>query len=122
MAFLTPAQENASLLYLAVCGAVAMCSMILPGFSGSYVLMMMGNYQLVMIDAVVDLRVGVLLPFAVGAVIGLVAFARFLSWIFSRFHDQTIALLTGSLFSGSLSILWDRGKQRSCRPSSRGTS
>ena len=105
MAFLTPAQENTSLLYLAVCGAVAICSMILPGLSGSYVLMMMGNYQLVMIDAVVDLRVGVLLPFAVGAVIGLAAFARFLSWIFSRFHDQTIALLTGFIF-GSLSILW----------------
>jgi putative membrane protein len=82
-----------------------MCSMILPGLSGSYVLLLMGNYQLVMINAVNDLNVTVLLPVAAGAGIGLLLFARFLSWVFKRFHDQTLALLTGFIFR-SLAVLW----------------
>lgn len=103
--FLTPAEENASPVYLFICGVIAICSMILPGLSGSYVLLLMGNYQLVMIDAVVHMRLDILIPVAVGAAAGLASFARFLNWVFSRFHDGTIALLTGFIF-GSLSTLW----------------
>ena len=105
IAFMTPAEENASVPYLLLCGAVAMCSMILPGLSGSYVLLLMGNYHLVMIKAVSNFDLAVLVPVGIGAAAGLAAFARLLSWIFKRFHDQTIALLTGFIF-GSLSILW----------------
>ncbi len=105
IAFLEPAAENASIPYLLVCGAIAMCSMILPGLSGSYVLLLMGNYQLVMIKAVAGFDLAVLIPVGIGAVAGLAAFARLLSWIFKKYHDQTIALLTGFIF-GSLSILW----------------
>ena len=105
LAFLKPAEENASILYLILCGAIAMCSMILPGLSGSYVLLLMGNYQLVMIHAVSGLELAILIPVGIGAAGGLAAFARLLSWIFAKFHDQTIALLTGFIF-GSLSILW----------------
>jgi len=105
IAFMTPAEENASIPYLLICGAIAMCSMILPGLSGSYVLLLMGNYQLVMIKAVSGFDLGILIPVGIGAVAGLAAFARLLSWIFKKFHDQTIALLTGFIF-GSLSILW----------------
>ncbi|WP_372806061.1 DUF368 domain-containing protein [Pontiella sp.] len=105
LAFLEPAEQNSSIPYLLVCGAVAMCSMILPGLSGSYVLLLMGNYQLVMIDAINHFDFKVLVPVGIGAAAGLVAFSRLLSWIFKKFHDQTIALLTGFIF-GSLSILW----------------
>ncbi len=105
IAFLEPAEENASIPYLLVCGAVAMCSMILPGLSGSYVLLLMGNYQLVMIKSVSNFDLGVLIPVGIGAAIGLAAFARLLAWIFKKFHDQTIAILTGFIF-GSLCILW----------------
>jgi putative membrane protein len=105
IAFMEPAEENASITYLLICGVVAMCSMILPGLSGSYVLLLMGNYQLVMIHAVNNFDLGILLPVGIGAAAGLAAFARLLSWIFKKFHDQTIALLTGFIF-GSLSILW----------------
>ena len=105
IAFMTPAEENASIPYLILCGAIAMCSMILPGLSGSYVLLLMGNYQLVMIKAVSTFDLAILIPVGIGAVAGLVAFARLLSWIFKKFHDQTLALLTGFIF-GSLSILW----------------
>jgi putative membrane protein len=105
IAFMEPAAENASMPYLLACGAIAMCSMILPGLSGSYVLLLMGNYQLVMIKAVSAFDLAILIPVGIGAVLGLAAFARLLSWIFKKYHDQTIALLTGFIF-GSLSILW----------------
>ena len=105
IALVEPATENTSIPYLLLCGAIAMCSMILPGLSGSYVLLLMGNYQLIMIDAVNDFNLAVLLPVAAGAGIGLLLFARFLSWVFKQFHDQTVALLTGFIF-GSLTILW----------------
>jgi len=105
IAFLEPAEENASIPYLVLCGAIAMCSMILPGLSGSYVLLLMGNYELVMIKAVNTFDLGILIPVGVGAVAGLAVFARLLSWIFKKFHDQTIALLSGFIL-GSLAILW----------------
>jgi putative membrane protein len=105
IAFMEPAAENASIPYLLICGAVAMCSMILPGLSGSYVLLLMGNYELVMIRAVNSFDLAVLIPVGIGAAAGLAAFARLLSWIFRKFHDQTVALLSGFIF-GSLAILW----------------
>ncbi len=102
---LTPASENSSFLYLLLCGVVAICSMILPGLSGSFVLILMGNYQLVMIDAVNDLDFGILIPIGIGAIAGLVIFSHFLSWLLGRFPNSTIALLSGFIL-GSLGILW----------------
>lgn len=102
---MNPATENTGTLYLLLCGAVAMCSMILPGLSGSFVLILMGNYQLVMIDAVNDRNLEILIPVGIGAVLGLLAFSHILSWVFKRFRDQTISLLTGFIL-GSLSVLW----------------
>ncbi len=102
---LPAAAENTSFWYLLLCGIVAVCSMILPGLSGSFVLILMGNYKLVMIDAVNHLNLMVLLPVVIGAAIGLLGFSYFLSWIFKKYKDQTIALLTGFIL-GSLAILW----------------
>jgi len=105
IAFMEPATENSSTLYLLLCGAIAMCSMILPGLSGSYVLLLMGNYQLVMIDAINHFQLEVLIPIGLGAVGGLLIFARLLAWVFRRFHNQTLAVMTGFIF-GSLAVLW----------------
>jgi len=111
IAFGTPAQENHNFLYLILCGVVGTCSMILPGLSGSYVLLLMGNYEYVMIDAVNLLTtspweaIKILVPVVIGAVVGLLAFAHLLSWIFKKFHDQTVALLTGFIL-GSTPIIW----------------
>lgn len=102
---LKPASENSSLVYLLVCGIVATCSMILPGLSGSFVLILMGNYKLVMIDAVNDLNIRILLPVVVGAVIGLVLFSNILSWVFKKYKNQTISVLTGFIL-GSIGVLW----------------
>ena len=105
IAFGTPANENSNLVYLLICGVVATCSMILPGLSGSFVLVLMGNYQLIMIDAVNDLNLKILLPVVIGGVVGLLAFSHLLSWIFKNYRDITIAVLTGFIL-GSMPIIW----------------
>ncbi len=111
VALMTPAKENTDFFYLVLCGVVAMASMIIPGISGSFVLLLMGNYSLVMIDSVVKLSSGdlsvlrVLIPVGVGAVIGLVVLSHLLAWIFKRYHDTAVALMTGFV-AGSLLIIW----------------
>ena len=105
IAFGTPAKENSNILYLIICGAVATCSMILPGLSGSFVLVLMGNYQLIMIDAVNDLNLKILIPVVIGGVVGLLAFSHLLSWIFKNYRDITISVLTGFIL-GSMPIIW----------------
>lgn len=105
IAFGTPAQENSNLIYLIICGAVATCSMILPGLSGSFVLVLMGNYQLIMIDAVNDFNLKILLPVVFGGVVGLLAFSHLLSWIFKNYRNITIAVLTGFIL-GSMPIIY----------------
>ncbi len=105
ISFMNPATENDSFLYLLICGVVAVCSMILPGLSGSFVLILMGNYELVMIDAVNEGNLGVLLPIILGGIVGILVLSHLLSWVYKRFKNQTIAILTGFIL-GSLSILW----------------
>lgn len=105
ISLLSPASQNDSFFYLILCGGVAICSMILPGISGSFVLILMGNYELIVIDAVSTLNFRILVPVAIGAIAGLLAFSHFLSWIFNKFRDETLATLTGFIL-GSLMILW----------------
>lgn len=105
LSLVNPAAENSSFFYLVICGVVAVCSMILPGLSGSFVLILMGNYQLVAIDAINNRDFQILLPVLIGAVGGLIAFSHLLSWVFKRYKNQTIALLTGFIL-GSLNVLW----------------
>lgn len=102
---LTPATENDGFIYLMICGVVAVCSMILPGLSGSFVLILMGNYQLVMIEAINDLRLDILLPVVLGSIVGLLGFSYILSWVFKKYRNQTISILTGFIL-GSLGIIW----------------
>lgn len=105
VSFMNPATSNDSFYYLVICGVVAVCSMILPGLSGSFVLILMGNYELVMIDAVNEGNLAVLGPVVLGGMVGIIALSHILSWVYSKFKDQTIAILTGFIL-GSLSILW----------------
>ena len=105
ISIMSPAAENDSFYYLFICGIVAVCSMIIPGLSGSFVLILMGNYKLVFIEAVNNFDLGILVPVGLGAIFGLIAFSHLLSWIFKRFRDPTLALLTGFIL-GSLGMLW----------------
>ncbi|HLU53174.1 MAG TPA: DUF368 domain-containing protein [Acidimicrobiia bacterium] len=85
-------------------GAVAICAMILPGVSGSFMLLMMGMYAPVL-GAVNDRRVLAVLVFALGCVIGLASFSTLLNLLLDRFHDVVIAAMVG-LMVGSLRVLW----------------
>lgn len=93
-----------SLLFYFFAGAVAICAMILPGISGSFILLLMGAYGPVM-DALKTFNIPIIAVFIIGCVAGLMAFSRFLNWMFSRHHDLTVATLTGFLL-GSLTIVW----------------
>lgn len=104
LALLAPASENSSFLYVFICGAVAISSMILPGLSGSFVLIIMGNYSLVL-GAINNFSIDVLVPFALGCGFGIIAFSHILSWVFKRFSSQTLALMTGFVL-GSLVVIW----------------
>ena len=101
---LKPATENDSFVYLFISGVVAICSMILPGLSGSFILVLMGDYQLIL-RAVDQMDIMLIVPVALGAVFGLLAFAHLLSWLYKKYKNQTIAVLTGFIL-GSLSVLW----------------
>jgi putative membrane protein len=100
-----PAAENSSPFYVFINGVIAIVSMILPGLSGSFVLILLGNYQLIAINAINNFDLSIIIPFALGAGIGLVLFSHFLSWLFKSYKNQTIALLTGFIL-GSLGVLW----------------
>ena len=112
------ADENASLLYVFICGAIAICAMILPGISGSFILILMGAYQLIfgtikeLIDSLVASNFAaffnhlkLIIVFIVGCLFGLISFSRLLSWLFKNYHNTTVALLIGFLI-GSLNKVW----------------
>ena len=112
MVFLPQAQESQNIMYLMICGVVAMCSMIIPGVSGSFVLILMGNYNLIMVESLTKLgdfklkeALTILVPVGLGAVIGMAVLSRVLSWLFKRFHDIAVATITGFV-AGSLVTIW----------------
>ena len=101
---LMPAVTPNAPWFLFLSGAVAICAMILPGISGSFILVLLGKYQYVL-DAVNNRDFITLFLVAAGAVAGLTIFSRFLGWLFRKYHDLTIALLCG-LMLGSLRKVW----------------
>lgn len=101
---LVPVQTPDDWWFLIFSGAVAICAMILPGISGSFILVLLGKYQF-FINAIntrdlVSLALG-----GIGVVVGLVSFAQILTWLFRRYHDLTVAALIG-LMIGSLRKVW----------------
>jgi putative membrane protein len=101
--------ENAAFVFLS--GMISICAMILPGISGSYLLLIMRKYDYLLSNIgmiggteTMDGIIG-LLPFMLGAVVGLAAFSRFLSWLLGKYHSQTISVLIGFLI-GSLFVIW----------------
>lgn len=107
---LPPASENTNFFYLLLCGVAAVSSMIIPGISGSFVLLLMGNYLLILgaiSGAASDpgRSIKLLIPFGIGVVAGLLVLSHVLSWLFKRYHDIAVALMTGFV-AGSLYIIW----------------
>lgn len=115
---LGPSEESQNLFYIFICGAIAVCAMILPGISGSFILLLLGAYETVLgavSETVKSLKDGnfelvmsnglTLIVFIAGCLIGLITFSKLLNWLFKKAHDLTIAILTGFLI-GSLNKIW----------------
>ena len=101
---LTPSHTPDNMFFIFLCGAIAICTMILPGISGSFILVVMGKYDYMM-AAVSNLDWGVLAVFALGCLAGILAFAKLLHWLLARWERQTMLVLTGFVL-GSLVKVW----------------
>jgi len=101
---LPPNQNVDSLPYLFLSGALAICAMILPGISGAFILVLLGSYKTIL-EAVHERNFLMIGTVALGAIFGLLSFARLLKWMFKNFHNATLALLTGFIL-GSLNKIW----------------
>ncbi len=101
---ISPAEANTSYWFVFVSGMIAICAMILPGISGSFILVLLGMYKFIL-GAVGDLNIAVLLIFIAGAAIGIISFSNVLSWLLRKYHDLTIAMLAGFMV-GSLNKVW----------------
>lgn len=100
----SPAQGPEALWYVFLVGAIAICAMILPGVSGSFLLLLMGMYEYIL-GSLHELYIPVILVFMAGAATGLISFSHLLSWLLRRYHDLTVALLSGFMV-GSLIKVW----------------
>lgn len=116
---LLPPMENPNASwYIFLSGAIAICAMILPGISGSFILLLLGSYELIL-TSIKDLKLTIIAVFASGCIVGLLSFSKLLSWMFKKYHDLTIAILTGFLI-GSLNKIWPWKKTISSRLNSHG--
>ena len=127
ISFLNPATQNDHLWFVFLCGIISVTGMALPGFSGSFILILLGNYVLLLVDSVnvlfdtfVYLFSGdfsfmsdpnhirllkVLLVFTLGSIVGLVSLSHLLSYILKRYKNRTLALIMGFI-TGSLGVVW----------------
>lgn len=101
---LSPTHTPDNGFFVFLCGAIAVCTMVLPGISGSFILVIMGKYDFIM-QAISDLNWRVLALFGVGCAVGILAFSKFLHWLLGRFEKQTLLVLLGFVL-GSLVKVW----------------
>ncbi|WP_346863925.1 DUF368 domain-containing protein [uncultured Draconibacterium sp.] len=101
---ISPAEANTSYWFIFVSGAIAICAMILPGISGSFILVLLGMYKFIL-EAVGDVNIAVIGTFMVGAAVGIISFSNVLSWLLKKYHNLTIAVLAGFMV-GSLNKVW----------------
>lgn len=100
----TPAETPSHFLFIFLCGAIAICAMILPGISGSFILVLLGKYFFIM-EAVKTLDLKVIAIFGIGACVGITSFSRLLSYALSHMCNITLAVLSGFML-GSLNKVW----------------
>jgi putative membrane protein len=100
----TPSQSPDAYWFIFITGALAICAMILPGISGAFILVLLKKYQFMM-AALTGFNIPVILVFITGCLAGLLTFSRILSWVLSKYHSITIALLGGFML-GSLNKVW----------------
>lgn len=127
ISFLSPAKENSNLLFVFFCGIISVSGMTIPGLSGSFLIMLMGNYVLLLVDAVNALfdtiaevviwdfsfltneprihLLQVLIVFTLGSIVGLVSLSHLLTYVLKRYKKATFAVIIGFI-TGSLGVVW----------------
>ncbi len=101
---ITPADTTEAWWFIFLSGALAICAMILPGISGSFILLLLGKYQFIL-NALNEGRISVIAVLLMGALVGIVSFSHLLSWLLRKYHHLTIAVLSGFMI-GSLNKIW----------------
>lgn len=101
---LAPAETPTALWFIFLSGAIAICAMILPGISGSFILLLLGKYEYVL-EAVKSFDLGVIVVFALGCAIGIVAFSKLIHWLLNHQKVATMSILAGFML-GSLNKIW----------------
>ncbi|CAN5435758.1 DUF368 domain-containing protein [soil metagenome] len=101
---LTPTETPTNLFFIFLCGALAICAMILPGISGAFILLLIGKYEY-MITALIHFDIPVIAVFVFGCFLGLVGFSHVLSWVFKHYRFPALAVLAGVMI-GSLNKVW----------------
>ena len=101
---LSPTTTPDDLWFIFICGAIAVCTMILPGISGSFILVILGKYDYIM-QSVNQLNLPVLLVLGLGCVIGILGFSKFLHWLLKRYERATMLTLVGFVI-GALVKVW----------------
>ncbi|WP_439881275.1 DUF368 domain-containing protein [Pontibacter sp. MBLB2868] len=100
----TPTQTPEAYWFIFLSGAIAICAMILPGISGSFLLVLLSKYEYIL-GAVKELKVDVILVFGAGCLTGILSFSHVINWMLKKYHNVTVALLTGFMV-GSLNKVW----------------
>ena len=100
----SPSETPDALWFIFISGMIGICAMILPGISGSFILLLLGKYEYIM-TAVTEFNIPVLVVFAVGALIGIILFSHLPTWLLKRFYNLTVCLLSGFMI-GSLIKVW----------------
>ncbi len=100
----TPTQTPEAYWFIFLSGAIAICAMILPGISGSFLLVLLAKYEFIL-NAVKELRLSIIAVFGLGCLVGILSFSHVLNWALKNYHSATIALLTGFMV-GSLNKVW----------------
>lgn len=101
---IAPAEPNTHYWFIFISGAIAICAMILPGVSGSFILLLLGMYKYIM-QSLSELNLVVIATFVVGAGVGIITFSNVFSWLLKKYYHATIALLSGFMI-GSLNKIW----------------
>tara|TARA_B100001057_G_scaffold1702_1_gene1589 strand:- start:2950 stop:3810 length:861 start_codon:yes stop_codon:yes gene_type:complete len=96
--------DNINLFYILVCGIIASSAMILPGISGSLILVILGVYTLI-INALNNLEYNIILVFLIGCLIGIINFSKIIKWLFHNYRDYTFSIMLG-LVIGSIYTVW----------------
>lgn len=109
---LSPTETPDGLWFILICGAIAICAMILPGISGSFILLILGKYEYMM-GTIADIVSGkgdlmdflTVIVFIIGAAAGIIAFSKFLHWLLEHYHRETLLVMAGFII-GSLVKVW----------------